>query len=186
MVDDLAASRDSLATKLTLFSFESVWSAASMRRSHASAPASASTWCSPDELMPVKGGLDLLASLRSDPRYARLPFVLLSLFGADHAAVAGWPHQPDAIGLKPIRADRLAKLMTRCSRARCRAPPRRTVRDAHHHHLPRPPHPPGRGQSGESARRPAAPAEARRRRDPREQRRRSPRAPRRGRRSMPY
>jgi len=35
-----------------------------------------------DELMPVKGGLDLLAALRADPRLASLPFILLSLFGA--------------------------------------------------------------------------------------------------------
>ena len=52
-----------------------------------------------------------MAALRSDPRYAHLPFVLLSLFGSDHAAVADWPHQPDAIGLKPIRALKLAKLV---------------------------------------------------------------------------
>jgi CheY-like chemotaxis protein len=37
--------------------------------------------------------------------------VLLSLFGSDHAVVADWPHQPDAIGLKPIRAFKLAMLL---------------------------------------------------------------------------
>ncbi len=61
--------------------------------------------------MPVKGGLDLLAALRSDPRHANLPFVLLSMFGADHAAIFDGPHQPDAIGLKPIRALKLAMLL---------------------------------------------------------------------------
>jgi CheY-like chemotaxis protein/HPt (histidine-containing phosphotransfer) domain-containing protein len=61
--------------------------------------------------MPLKGGLDLLAALRSDPRHAQLPFVLLSLFGADHGAVTEWLYQPDALGLKPIRAYKLAKLI---------------------------------------------------------------------------
>jgi two-component system, sensor histidine kinase and response regulator len=111
VVDDLAASRDSLVTKLKLFSFESV-TVASVDEALARLAAGERFDCVvSDELMPLKGGLDLLASLRSDPRYTRLPFVLLSLFGADHGAVAGWPHQPDARGLKPIRAYRLAKLI---------------------------------------------------------------------------
>jgi CheY-like chemotaxis protein/HPt (histidine-containing phosphotransfer) domain-containing protein len=61
--------------------------------------------------MPGKGGLDLLAALRAEPRYEHLPFVLLSLFGSDHAAAAARAHQPDAIGLKPIRAFKLAMLL---------------------------------------------------------------------------
>src|SRR6202012_5163121 len=64
-----------------------------------------------DELMPGKGGLDLLAALRADPRHAKLPFIMLSLFGADHAALASLPQHPDAMGLKPIRAYKLASLL---------------------------------------------------------------------------
>ncbi len=60
-------------------------------------------WCSADELMPVKGGLDLLTALRADPVLAGLPFILLSLFGAEQDAM-GRAHRPDAVGLKPIRA----------------------------------------------------------------------------------
>jgi two-component system, sensor histidine kinase and response regulator len=111
VVDDLAASRDSLVTKLKLFSFEPV-TVASVDEALARLAGSERFDCVvSDELMPLKGGLDLLAALRSDLRYARLPFVLLSLFGADHGAVADWPYQPDARGLKPIRAYRLAKLI---------------------------------------------------------------------------
>ncbi len=63
-----------------------------------------------DELMPMRGGLDLLKALRSDARYARLPFILMSLFGAEHDT-ADRDHRPDAVGLKPIRAALLANLV---------------------------------------------------------------------------
>jgi CheY-like chemotaxis protein/HPt (histidine-containing phosphotransfer) domain-containing protein len=53
----------------------------------------------------------LLAALRADPRHAKLPFVMLSLFGADHAAFASLPQHPDGLGLKPIRASKLATLL---------------------------------------------------------------------------
>jgi PAS domain S-box-containing protein len=111
VVDDLAASRDSLVTKLRLFSFESVTVGSVDEALVRLATGERFDCVVSDELMPLKGGLDLLAALRSDPRYTRLPFVLLSLFGADHGAVAGWPYQPDARGLKPIRAYKLAKLI---------------------------------------------------------------------------
>ena len=60
--------------------------------------------------MPGRGGLDLLAALRADPRHATLPFVLLSLFGAEHS-IEGWPHLPGAIGAKPLRAPKLVHLV---------------------------------------------------------------------------
>jgi CheY-like chemotaxis protein len=63
-----------------------------------------------DELMPMRGGLDLLNALRDDPRFAKLPFVLLSLFGSEHD-IEHWAHRPDAIGAKPIRASKLASLV---------------------------------------------------------------------------
>jgi signal transduction histidine kinase/CheY-like chemotaxis protein len=111
VVDDLAASRDTLATKLKLFSFEPVLVASVDQALERLATGEHFDCVVSDELMPLKGGLDLLAALRSDERYARLPFVLLSLFGDDHGAVADWPHQPDALGLKPIRAYKLAVLI---------------------------------------------------------------------------
>jgi PAS domain S-box-containing protein len=111
VVDDLAASRSSLVTKLKLFSFEPVPAASVEEALRLLDSGEAIDCVVSDELMPGKGGLDLLAALRADPRRAGLPFVLLSLFGADHGAVAGWPHQPDALGLKPIRAYKLARLI---------------------------------------------------------------------------
>jgi len=59
-----------------------------------------------DDIMPGRGGLDLLAILREDPRHATLPFVLLSLFGADHD-IDNWTHRPDAVASKPIRVVKL-------------------------------------------------------------------------------
>ena len=111
VVDDLPACRAGLASKLGLFGFEPVTVGSVDEALQLLATDQAFHLVLADELMPVQGGLDLLAALRSDPRYEHLPFVLLSLFGSDHAAVADWPHQPDAIGLKPIRAMKLAKLL---------------------------------------------------------------------------
>jgi PAS domain S-box-containing protein len=111
VVDDLPACREGIASKLSLYSFESVAVGSVDEALRRLATDEAFHLVLADELMPVQGGLDLLAALRSDPRHAHVPFVLLSLFGSDHAAVADWPHQPDAIGLKPIRALKLAKLL---------------------------------------------------------------------------
>jgi two-component system, sensor histidine kinase and response regulator len=110
-VDDLAASRDTLVTKLKLFSFEPVPVASVDEALERLATGEHFDCVVSDELMPLKGGLDLLAALRSNERYARLPFVLLSLFGDDHGAVADSLHRPDALGLKPIRAYKLALLI---------------------------------------------------------------------------
>jgi PAS domain S-box-containing protein len=111
VVDDLAVCGEGLATKLALFSFEATV-VGSVDEALARLGAEESfDLVLADELMPGKGGMELLAALRAQPRYERLPFVLLSLFGSDHAAVAGVPHQPDAIVLKPIRAIKLAMLL---------------------------------------------------------------------------
>jgi PAS domain S-box-containing protein len=130
VVDDLAVSRASIVTKLELFSFESVTVASVDEALERLGSGEHFDCVVSDELMPIKGGLDLLASLRSDPRYARLPFVLLSLFGSDHAAIAEWPDQPDGIGLKPIRAYKLAKLIEKalCGDTRQRTETRAPVR----------------------------------------------------------
>jgi CheY-like chemotaxis protein/HPt (histidine-containing phosphotransfer) domain-containing protein len=133
VVDDLAASRDSLVTKLELFSFEPVTVASVDEALERLAAGEHFDCVVSDELMPIKGGLDLLAALRSDLRFARLPFVLLSLFGSDHGAIADWPFQPDGLGLKPIRAYRLATLIEKVlsgdteQRTETRAPVRTTT-----------------------------------------------------------
>ncbi|MGB6309983.1 MAG: PAS domain-containing protein [Steroidobacteraceae bacterium] len=110
IVDDLAASRASLGAKLKLSRFE--WVAVSgvdeALEQLAEDPSFDVVLC--DELMPVKGGLDLLTALRADPVLAGLPFILLSLFGAEQDAM-GRAHRPDAVGLKPIRASALTSLV---------------------------------------------------------------------------
>jgi two-component system, sensor histidine kinase and response regulator len=111
VIDDLEVCRASLRTKLELFSFEPV-TVGSVDEALARLEAGESfDVVLADELMPGKGGLDLLAALRADVRYAKLPFVMLSLFGADHTALASLPQPPDAMGLKPIRAYKLATLL---------------------------------------------------------------------------
>jgi PAS domain S-box-containing protein len=111
LVDDLEASRLSLVTKLKLFSFEPIAVSSVDEALERLAAGERIDCVVADELMPIKGGLDLLAALRSDPRHARLPFVLLSLFGADYGAIVDGAIPPDAMGLKPIRAYNLAKLI---------------------------------------------------------------------------
>jgi two-component system sensor histidine kinase/response regulator len=110
VVDDIPASRESLARKLRYFSFEAVTVAGVAEALQFLDSGEAVSLVLSDELMPGGSGLDLLAALRSDPRYAKLPFVLLSLFGSEHE-VDDWPHRPDAIGSKPIRASKLASLV---------------------------------------------------------------------------
>jgi two-component system, sensor histidine kinase and response regulator len=111
VVDDLDACREGLAIKLKLFSFEPVTVASVDAALARLAAGEHFDLVLADELMPGKGGLDLLAALRADPRHAKLPFIMLSLFGADHAALASLPQHPDAMGLKPIRAYKLASLL---------------------------------------------------------------------------
>jgi CheY-like chemotaxis protein len=111
VVDDLPVCREGLATKLTSFGFEAVTVGSVEEALQRLATGETFNLVLADELMPVKGGLDLLTAMRADPRFAHLPFVLLSLFGFDQGAVSDWPYQPDAIGLKPIRAMKLAMLL---------------------------------------------------------------------------
>jgi two-component system sensor histidine kinase/response regulator len=110
VVDDLAAARDSLALKLRFFSFEPI-TLGSVDEALAFLDSGDPVHLVlADELMPGKGGLDLLAAIRRHPSHARLPLVLLSLFGTEHDT-AGWPYRPEAIGFKPIRAAKLASLL---------------------------------------------------------------------------
>ena len=110
IVDDIPASRDSLAAKLKMFSFESV---AVSSVDEAWAQLSQETRFDlvlADELMPMKGGLDLLAAMRADPRFTALPFVLMSLFGVEQEP-SERTLKVDAVSLKPTRALALSLLL---------------------------------------------------------------------------
>jgi two-component system, sensor histidine kinase and response regulator len=110
LVDDMAASRDSLAMKLTLYGFDTVCVAGVDEALALLAKDSAFSLVLADEHMPMRGGLDLLSTLRTDKRYPHMPFILLSLFGAEHDT-GERDFRPEAIGLKPIRARVLATLI---------------------------------------------------------------------------
>jgi len=109
VVDDIGVGRDSLKQKLDAFGFRAS-TAASVAAALESLEREPVDIVVADELMPERGGLDLLAALREDPRHAALPFVLLSLFGAEHDTAA-WPHRPSAIGFKPLRGSKVARLL---------------------------------------------------------------------------
>ena len=110
IVDDLAPSRDSLTTKLSLFGFDAVAVQSVDEALTLLSKDPAFDLILADEDMPMRGGLDLLTALRTDARFPKLPLVLLSLFGAEHDT-AEREHRPDAVGLKPIRAANLATLI---------------------------------------------------------------------------
>jgi len=109
IVDDIPAARDSLVSKLNLYQFSTV-AAGSVSEALELLAQQSFDLVLADELMPMHGGLDLLKTLRTDGRHARLPFILMSLFGAEHDT-ADREYRPDAIGLKPIRAALLANLV---------------------------------------------------------------------------
>jgi two-component system sensor histidine kinase/response regulator len=108
IVDDIPAARDSLVSKLNLYQYTAV-AVGSVDEALARLAQEAFDLVLADELMPMRGGLDLLKAMRTDARYARLPFILMSLFGAEHDT-ADREYRPDAVGLKPIRAALLANL----------------------------------------------------------------------------
>ena len=110
IVDDIDVSRQSLARKLTLASFDTVSVSGVDEALEQLATQTRFDLVLADELMPRKGGLDLLNALRANPRHAKLPFVLLSLFGSEHDS-SQWQHRPNAVGLKPIRAATLTTLV---------------------------------------------------------------------------
>jgi two-component system sensor histidine kinase/response regulator len=112
IVDDVDASRQSLAAKLMLSHFDAVSVGGVDEAMEQLAEDPRFDLVLADELMPMKGGLDLLGTLRADPRYATLPLILMSLFGAPQGPIDG-AHRPDAVGLKPIRANTLVALVER-------------------------------------------------------------------------
>jgi two-component system sensor histidine kinase/response regulator len=110
VVDDIAASRASLATKLGMFGYttQTVGGVAEALAALREGPPFDLVLA--DELMPVQGGFELLELLRKDPEFSDLPVVLLSLFGAGDGN-GDREHQPNAIGLKPMRGTALARLV---------------------------------------------------------------------------
>jgi two-component system sensor histidine kinase/response regulator len=110
IVDDIPAARDSLEMKLRLYDFETVSVGGVDEALRELAKHASFDLVLADELMPVRDGLDLLTALRSSARLASIPFILLSLFGAEHDVI-DHEHRPDAVGLKPIRAAQLAALV---------------------------------------------------------------------------
>jgi two-component system sensor histidine kinase/response regulator len=109
IVDDIPPARDSLEMKLKLYEFDTV-SVGCVDDALKEIARGSFDLVLADELMPVRGGLDLLTAIRSDARSAPLPFILLSLFGAEHEVIDR-EHRPNAVGLKPIRAAQLASLV---------------------------------------------------------------------------
>ena len=102
VVDDVEANRVGLKQELEAFQFEAVladsaYTAIDMLDSDPSIQLVLA-----DELMPDRGGMDLLAILRDHPRWANLPFILMSMIGA-HLQDETWAHHPDRIILKPLR-----------------------------------------------------------------------------------
>jgi CheY-like chemotaxis protein/HPt (histidine-containing phosphotransfer) domain-containing protein len=110
IVDDLPLSSRSLARKLQLARFETVAVGSVDEALERLAQGPRFDLVLADELMPMKGGLDLLGQLRAQAEFATLPFILLSLFGAEQDA-AEWKIRPDAVAFKPIRAATLTGLL---------------------------------------------------------------------------
>ncbi len=110
IVDDLAPSRSSFARKLAKFGFATV-EAASVAEALAILERGPSfDLVIADELMPERGGRDLLAYVRTRPRFAHVPFVLLTLFST--APPPGLDsHTPDANCMKPLRGAALLNLL---------------------------------------------------------------------------
>jgi CheY-like chemotaxis protein len=107
IVDDNERSRDSLQKKLKTFGFQTTAAAGVDAAWESLIRDSPPDLVLADEWMPQKGGLALLAALRSDRRFATLPFVLLSLLGADRSKDAEhW--KPNAVVFKPTRSFVLA------------------------------------------------------------------------------
>jgi PAS domain S-box-containing protein len=110
VVDDLAPTRHSIAVKIGMFGFATEQAASVSEALAILERDPAFDLVLADELMPESGGLDLLASLRTQARFAHLPFILMTLFSAD-GAVAPGPYAPNAVGLKPLRGSVLVRLI---------------------------------------------------------------------------
>ena len=112
VVDDLAASRASLARKLVQFGYQ-VEAVADVPEALAALERDRPfDVVLADEWMPGAGGLELLAALRAAPRFAGVRFALLTLFGSESGDDRG-EHRPDAFCVKPVRGAALARFLDR-------------------------------------------------------------------------
>jgi PAS domain S-box-containing protein len=110
IVDDVAPTRRSIENKLTVFGYESVSVDGVDAALARLADDTNFDVVIADELMPKRGGLDLLAAMRADPRLDKVKFVLMCLFAGDEPDVQG-PYRPDAVALKPVRGKAFGRLI---------------------------------------------------------------------------
>jgi signal transduction histidine kinase len=110
LVDDNAAALASLARRLELYQFKVLAASTVESAALLLAQTPGVDVVIADEIMPQGGALALLATLRKDECYAALPFIMLSLFGAEHD-VERWQHHPNAISSKPVRSSILVNLI---------------------------------------------------------------------------
>jgi len=110
IVDDNDVSRESLRRKLSNYGFQTTCAAGVDAGWESVCREGPADLVLADEWMPEKGGLELLAKLRGDPKVSAVPFVLLALLGADRrkdsAAV-----RPNAVVFKPTRSSVLARTL---------------------------------------------------------------------------
>jgi len=111
LVDDLAASRESIVTKLNMFLYTVVAVGSVDEALAILAQDRAFDVVLADELMPKRGGLELLAAMRIDAQLAKIPFMLMSLFSVDEPRDES-ALKPDAIAMKPMRGMPLATLLS--------------------------------------------------------------------------
>jgi CheY-like chemotaxis protein len=110
LVDDNPVSRIDLHKKLRLWGFDTVLADGVDAAMQILIDDDRVDLVLADEAMPQKGGLELLAALRGDPRYVAMPFVLLSMIGTPSRAVS-LPAAPHAVVLKPTRSAVLARTL---------------------------------------------------------------------------
>ena len=115
LVDDNPVSRQVLQTSLQLFGFEVMPAATAEEALQILGRGAGTDIVVADEWMPNLGGMDLLRMLRADIRFVDLPFILLSVIGAD-SRKADWLCHPDAIVFKPMRSRSLADTLNKVLR----------------------------------------------------------------------
>jgi len=107
VVDDNPISRDHLCRKLKMYGYESLAVDGVAAALHWLIDDERFDAVLADEVMPDKGGLDLLSALRADPRFVAMPFILLSMIGTRTHDVE-LKVTPNAVVLKPTRSAVLA------------------------------------------------------------------------------
>jgi two-component system, sensor histidine kinase and response regulator len=112
IVDDLAESRETLARRLRRSGFQTLTVARVDEALQLLQNGAAVDLVLADEVMPEKGGRDLLDEWRIHRGNAKPPFVLLCLLGSEHD-VDSWAHRPDTIVFKPIGGLKLARVLNR-------------------------------------------------------------------------